>query len=101
MSTQRVIQDSDDESDNDCSDIATSIDPLQDPSLLYAPSALDERAHPAEHGTELILASIPETNPPQVDFDRYMRPESSIMAGDHEDERWASTADTAPTGGKK
>lgn len=101
MSSQRVIQDSDDESGDDCSDVATSIDPLQDPSLLYAPTASNDRARPAEHGSELMPASIPESNLPQVDFDRYLRPESSIMAGDYEDERWVSTADAAPTGGKE
>ncbi|CRG83876.1 hypothetical protein PISL3812_01232 [Talaromyces islandicus] len=93
MSSQLVIQDSDDDSGDDC-----SIDPLQDPSPLYAPSASDDRASPAEHGTELIPTSIPESNLPQVDFDMYLRPESSIMAGDYEDERWVATADAAPTG---
>lgn len=102
MSSQRVIQDSDDESADDCSDVATSIDPLQDPSLpCDAPSAPDDRARPAEHGAELIPASIPESALPQVDFDRYLRSETSIMPGDYEGERWVSTADAAPAGGKK
>ncbi|KAL1971339.1 hypothetical protein VTN77DRAFT_291 [Rasamsonia byssochlamydoides] len=58
MPFQRVIQDSDDEEDA-CSDVATSIDPLQDPS--------SQEDAPEDRGGH------------NVDFDRFLQSESSVI----------------------
>ncbi|KAH8696343.1 hypothetical protein BGW36DRAFT_296756 [Talaromyces proteolyticus] len=98
MSSQRVIQDSEDESGDDCPDIATSIDPPQD-----SPDAHPNNSDPGRSARQdgAFSASIPESYLPQVDFDRYLRSESSIMAGEYEDERWASTANATRPGGRQ
>ncbi|EED13132.1 conserved hypothetical protein [Talaromyces stipitatus ATCC 10500] len=92
MSSQRVIQDSDDDDGDMISDIASSCDPLQDTS--FAPKATNtdvERIHENQPAVEVPFAT---NDLPQVDFDRFLRSESSIMAGDYEDERWVSTANS-------
>lgn len=97
-SSQRVIQDSDDEDEDIRSDIASSCDPLQDPS--YAPDTgtiarvVDQSRQPE------VQIPLSAANLPQVDFDRFLRSESSIMAGDYEDERWAPTANSNTAQGK-
>jgi len=92
MSSQRVIQDSDDEDCGVLSDVASSCDPLQDSS--FAPNETGTIERVQEHQPTLqvqVQAQFSVSELPQVDFDRFLRSESSIMA-DYEDERWASTA---------
>jgi hypothetical protein len=96
MSSQRVIQDSDDEDGDLISDVASSCDPLQDSSFApKGPGTKMERVHENQPAQVQFSAS----DLPQVDFDRFLRSESSIMAGDYEDERWVSTANSNPGNG--
>lgn len=95
MSSQRIIQDSDDEDGDILSDVASSCDPLQDSSYAPKETGIIERVqgnHPAQ-------PQFSASELPQVDFDRFLRSESSIMAGDYEDERWVSTAHSNPGNG--
>lgn len=81
MSFQRIILDSDDEEDAG-SDIATSIDPLQDPSSQE--DAPEDKGHDVNvscsaGGRELFQAPDPNSELPQVDFDRFLQSESSVI----------------------
>lgn len=81
MSFQRVILDSDDEEDA-CSDVATSIDPLQDPSSQEdAPEdrGRNVNASCSVGGGELFHAPDSNSELPQVDFDRFLQSESSVI----------------------
>lgn len=99
MSSQRVIQDSDDE-DDILSDVASSCDPLQDSSFAPKEKGPIERVQEIQPGLQVqIQAQFSASELPQVDFDRFLRSESSIMAGDYEDERWVSTAHSNPGNG--
>ena len=104
MSSQRVIQDSDDEDDEVLSEVPSSCDPLQDSSYAPLETGLTERVE--GHQTALQVqaqaraqSQLSASELPQVDFDKFLRSESSIMAGDYEDERWVSTANSNPGNG--
>lgn len=112
MSSQRVIQDSDDEDGDILSDVASSCDPLQDSSFAPKETSTIERVQDIQPGLQAqaqaqtqaqiqaeIQAQFSASELPQVDFDRFLRSESSIMAGDYEDERWVSTAHSNPGNG--
>jgi hypothetical protein len=80
MSFQRVIQDSDDEEDV-CSDIATSIDPLQEQSSQEDPP--EDGGHDVTSncgdGQGPYQTFDPNSDLPQVDFDRFLQSESSVI----------------------
>lgn len=104
MSSQRVIQDSDDEDGDILSDVASSCDPLQDSSFAPKETSTIERVQDIQPGLQAqaqaqTQAQFSASELPQVDFDRFLRSESSIMAGDYEDERWVSTAHSNPGNG--
>lgn len=101
MSSQRVIQDSDDEDGDILSDVASSCDPLQDSSFApKGPGTAIKRVHENQPTIqEQAQAQFSASDLPQVDFDRFLRSESSIMEGDYEDERWVSTANSNPGNG--
>lgn len=102
MSSQRVIQDSDDEDGDILSDVASSCDPLQDSSYAPKETSVIERVQDNHPAIQIQVSAQPQFSAselPQVDFDRFLRSESSIMAGDYEDERWVSTAHSNPGNG--
>lgn len=99
MSSQRVIQDSDDEDGDILSDVASSCDPLQDSSFAPKEMGPIERVQKNQPALQVQVQAQPQvqfsaSDLPQVDFDKFLRSESSIMAGDYEDERWVSTANS-------
>lgn len=100
MSSRRIIQDSDDEDGDIVSDVASSCDPLQDSSFAAKDEGIIERVLGNQRGLQgQPQAQSTASDLPQVDFDKFLRSESSIMAGDYEDERWASTVQSNPGNG--